>query len=115
LVKPDGAGTCEGLPSQTSFEAITAPLTANTLTVITKRWLADEIARANASARFDANLQRAFSDFISELERSYRQPAHDAADTRLQHALLATARFLKRMGPDYLAPFADQFANLHRR
>ena len=65
-----------------------------------------------ARARFTINLQRAFSDFVSELERSYRQPAHDAADTRLQHALLATAQFLERMGPDYLAPSADQFANL---
>ena len=94
--------------------------------------LAEEIARR---ARADANLQRAFGDLVSDLNHAYGQPARDAADTETvvlsaaeeaqvrakraaeqlsQHVLaqLAIARFLDRMGPDYLGHFADQFANL---
>jgi hypothetical protein len=94
---------------------------------------AEEIARARARA--DANLRRAFDDLTSDLNHAYGQPARDAADTETvvlsateeaqvraeraaeqlsQHVLaqLAVARFLDRMGPDYLAHFANQFANL---
>jgi hypothetical protein len=113
LVKPDGAGPA-GLPSQTSFEAITATLTANTLTAITERWLADEIARANAFARADANVLRAVNDLLPKLMHAYGRPARDEADMRSQHvvALLAIAHFLSDVGPDYLAHFANQFAML---
>jgi hypothetical protein len=74
--------------------------------------------RARANARYTINLLRAFNDLLPKLNRAYGQPARDAADTladtRSQHvvALLAIADFLKRMGPDYLAHFADQFAEL---
>jgi hypothetical protein len=71
-----------------------------------------EIARANA--RSTLNLQRAFNDLLPKLKRAYGQPARDEADARSQHAvaLLAIAHFLERMGPDYLADCADQFAKL---
>jgi len=95
--------------------------------------LAEKIARDRA--RYTLSLLGAFKDFVLDLDHAYGQPARDAADTetvvlsaaeeaqvqakraaeqRSQHVLgqLAVARFLKRMGPDYLAPFADQFANL---
>ena len=93
------------------FEAITATITANTLTAITDRWLADEIARANAFARADANVLRAVNDLLPKLKRAYGQPARDADAV----ALLAIAGFLNQMGPkpgDDLAHFADQFARL---
>jgi len=69
---------------------------------------------ARAYARYTINLQRAFGDLLPELKRAYGQPARDAADTRSQHALalLAIAGFLNRVGPDYLAHVADQFAKL---
>jgi hypothetical protein len=125
LVKPDGAEPA-GLPSQTSFEAITATLTANTLTAITERWLADEIARANAFARADANVLCAFNDLLLKLKRAYGHPARDAAEMFPQHAvalremlpqhtvaLRAVAGFLNRIGPTGdPAHFADQFAGL---
>jgi len=67
-----------------------------------------------ARARFTINLQRAFIDLCGKLDRAYGQPAGDAADERSQHALalLAIAGFLDRMGPDYLAHFADRLAKL---
>jgi hypothetical protein len=101
------------------FEAITATITANTLTAITERWLTHEIARANAFARADANVLRAVNDLLPKLKRAYGQPARDAADTDThpQHvvALLAIAGFLNQMGPEPdgdLTHFADQFARL---
>jgi hypothetical protein len=99
-----------GQPSQTSFEAITATLTANTLTAITERWLADEFARANAFARADANLWRAFYDLCGGLKRVYGQPARNEAERHFQDALAvqAVANFLDRMGPVYLADVDDQ-------
>jgi hypothetical protein len=71
-----------------------------------------EVARAYA--RYTINLQRAFGDLLRKLKRAYGQPAGDAAVMRSQHvvALLAIAGFLNRMGPDYLAHFADQFIKL---
>jgi hypothetical protein len=71
---------------------------------------ADETARDRATI----NLQRAFSDLLPKLKRAYGQAARDTADERSQHvvALLAVARFLDQVGPDYLAHFADQFAKL---
>ena|SRR5262249_43921035 len=114
LVKPDGAGPA-GQPSQTSFEAITATLTANTLTAITERWLADEFARANAFARADANVLRAFNDLLPKLKRAYGRPACDEADARSQDvtALLAVAGLLDQVGPTGdLAHFADRFVML---
>jgi hypothetical protein len=72
--------------------------------------LADETARDRATI----NLQRAFGDLLPKLKRAYGQAARDTADERSQHvvALLAVARFLDQVGPDYLAHFADQFAKL---
>jgi hypothetical protein len=71
---------------------------------------AEEIARA----RYTINLQRAFNDLLPKLKRAYGQPAGDVEDARTQHvvALLAIAGFLDRMGPDYLADCANQFAKL---
>jgi hypothetical protein len=62
----------------------------------------------------EENLRRAFGDLLPKLQRAYGQPAGDAAEMRSRHAvaLLAIADFLNRMGPDYLAHFADQFAKL---
>jgi hypothetical protein len=76
--------------------------------------LAEEIARARARARYTLNLQRAFNDLLQKLNRAYGQPAGNAPATRSQHAVaqLAVARFLNQVGPDYLAYFANQFANL---
>jgi hypothetical protein len=77
--------------------------------------LAEEIARANARARFTLNLQRAFIDLCEKLNHAYGQPAGDAAKLRSQHvlALLAIAGFLNRVGPEGdLAHFANQFASL---
>jgi hypothetical protein len=70
--------------------------------------------RAHAYARYTLNLQRAFGDLLPKLKRAYGQPAGDAAEMLFQHAvaLRAIAGFLNRMGPDYLAHFADQFAKL---
>jgi len=73
--------------------------------------LAEVTARANA--RFTINLQRAFVDLCGKLNQAYGQPARDAAEMRSRHvfALMAIARFLKRVGPHGdLAHFADQFA-----
>jgi hypothetical protein len=69
---------------------------------------------AKDETAYTINLQRAFNDLLPKLKRAYGQPAGDAAEMRSQHAvaLLAIAGFLDRMGPDYLAHFADQFANL---
>ena len=76
------------------------------------RQRAEKIAHANA--RYTLNLLRAFGDLLPKLERAYEQPARDAADERSQHAVaqLAVAQFLKQVGPDYLAPIADQFVKL---
>jgi hypothetical protein len=70
--------------------------------------------KRRARARSDANLQRAFNDLLPKLKRAYGQPARDEADARSRHvvALQEIAGFLNRMGPDYLAHFADQFAML---
>jgi hypothetical protein len=72
------------------------------------------LAEEKARDLYTRNLQCAFGDLLTKLNRAYGQPAGDAADTRSQHvlALLAIAGFLNRMGPDYLAHFADQFAKL---
>src|SRR5262249_48244386 len=59
--------------------------------------------------------QRAFAGLLTELNRAYGQPARNDAEMLSQHALAlqASARFLKRMGPEGdLAHFADQFAKL---
>jgi hypothetical protein len=92
------------------FEAITATITANTLTAITERWLADEIARANAFARADANVLRAVNDLLPKLKRLYEQMAPNEAERHFQDALAlqAVATFLDRMGPVYLADVADR-------
>ena len=73
--------------------------------------LAEKIARAKA--RYTLT-QRAFGDLVPKLKRAYGQPARDAADALSQHtlAVLAIAQFLNRVGPDYLAHKADQFAKL---
>jgi hypothetical protein len=71
-----------------------------------------EVARAYA--RYTINLQRAFNDLVPKLNHAYGQPAGDAAEMLSQHAvaLRAIAGFLNRMGPDYLAHFAEQFIKL---
>jgi hypothetical protein len=48
-------------------------------------------AEERGHARFALNLQCAFGDLASKLERAYAQPARDAADARKQHedALIA--------------------------
>jgi hypothetical protein len=71
--------------------------------------LAEEII-----ARYTINLRRAFSDLVPVLKHAYGQPARDAADALSQHTLAvqAIAQFLNRVGPDYLAHEADQFAKL---
>jgi len=69
---------------------------------------------AKDETAYTINLQRAFNDLLPKLKRAYGQPAGDAAEMLSQHAvaLLAIAGFLNRVGPDYLAHFADQFAKL---
>jgi hypothetical protein len=71
-------------------------------------------AEERGHARFALNLQCAFGDLASKLERAYAQPARDAADARKQHedALIAVANFLEQMAPDRLSRAADRLAML---
>jgi hypothetical protein len=72
----------------------------------------DPASKQSAGALvFTINLERAFGDLLMQLQHIHGQPARDAGKKDVD-ALLAVARFLDRMGPIHLAPYADHFAML---
>jgi hypothetical protein len=74
----------------------------------------DDSGDDSGYARHTIDLQHAFLDLCRKLKRGYEQTPRNEAEMLSQHvlALLEVARFLNRMGPDYLAHVADQFAKL---
>jgi hypothetical protein len=109
----DGGTMAKGQATAPQPKVTIEPIDPQTVEPFT-RDLAQRLNQAHANARYTINLQRAFGDLVPELQRAYGQPAGNAAEMLLQDviALLAVARFLEQMGPDYLVPYAARFTEL---